>query len=86
MLEPAAFAHSLAALTGVLYLVLYVIGVVAPRVFAFLFNAQFFGANVAALLPKRFSFLTFSGTFLALLGGAWVFGYAWAWLYNLLAK
>lgn len=85
MLDTAAFANSLAALMGVLYLVFYFIGVIAPRIFEFLFNAQFFGANVAALLPKRFSFWTFSGTLVALLGGAWVFGYAWAWLYNLLA-
>lgn len=86
MLDPAAFANSLAGLTGALYLVLYLISLIAPRTFEFLFNAQFFGANVAALLPKRFSFRAFAGTFVALLVGAWVFGYAWAWLYNLLAK
>jgi len=86
MLDATAFANSLAALTGVLYLVLYLISLIAPRIFEFLFNAQFFGANVAGLLPKRFSVWSFFGTLAALLVGAWVFGYAWAWLYNLLAK
>lgn len=86
MLDATAFANSLAALTGVLYLVLYLISLIAPRIFEFLFNAQFFGADVAGLLPKRFSVWNFFGTLAALLVGAWVLGYAWAWLYNLLAK
>ena len=43
MLDATAFANSLAAVTGVLYVVLYLISLTAPRIFEFLFNAQFFG-------------------------------------------
>ena len=52
MLNPIAFATSLAILAALSYLVFYVIGIVAPSgLFNFLFNAQFFGANVSSLMP-----------------------------------
>ena len=82
MISPFAFAASLALLTAVLFILLLVLGLVAPGVFRFLFNAQFFGADVASLLPQRASFGAVVGTFVALLISAWVLGYAWAWFYN----
>ena len=52
MLNPRAFANSLAVLTAALYVLFPILVLVAPRVFQVLFDAQFFGANVASLFPK----------------------------------
>ena len=52
MLNTTAFANSLAILSGGFYIVFYVLAVVWRDAFRFLFNAQFFGADVAALLPS----------------------------------
>ena len=82
MLNPMAFAGSLTILSGAFYLLLYVLGVVWRDAFRFLFNAQFLGADVASLLPQRLTVGGFVGTLVALLVFVWVFGYAWAWLYN----
>ena len=82
MISPFAFATSLALLTAVLFVLFLLLGLVAPGVFRFLFNAQFFGADVASLLPQRASFGAVVGTLAALLVSAWALGYAWAWLYN----
>jgi 2TM family of unknown function (DUF5676) len=85
MLNPMAFASSLTTLTGAFYLLLYLLGVVWREAFLFMFNAQFLGADVASLLPRDLSAGVFVGTLLVLLVVAWVFGYAWAWMYNRLA-
>ena len=52
MFNQPAFANSLALLTATLYVLFAVLALVSPRAFQLLFNAQFFGANVASLLPK----------------------------------
>jgi hypothetical protein len=85
MLNKLALAHSLAILSGVLYLALYLLAVVWPEAFRFLFNTQFLGADVASLLPRELTYGGFVGTFVALVIGAWLVGFAWAWLYNRLA-
>ena len=86
MLNQVALAHSLAILTGALYLLLYVISLVAPELFKHLFNAQFLGANVASLLPEKITFGYFVRTLVILVITVSIFGYAWAWLYNQLAR
>ena len=86
ILDKAAFANSLAILTGFLCVAFYVLSFVAPRLFEFLFNAQFFGAKVASLLPKKVSVGKFAGILVTLVVTGWLFGYVWAGLYNLLAK
>jgi len=85
MLKRFAFAHSLAVLCGAFYVVFYVLAVVQRDVFRFVFNAQFFGADVAALLPPSLTYGGFLGTLLMLIAGSWVAAFAWAWLYNRLA-
>ncbi len=85
MLNRLAFANSLAVLSGALYMVLYVLGVVWRDAFRFLFNAQFLGADVASLIPRDLTYAGFLGTLVVLIVSAWVFGFAWAWLYNRLA-
>ena len=86
MLHTIAFANSLAVLSGVVYLALYVLAVIWRDAFRFLFNAQFFGADVASLLPGELTYVGFVGTGFVLIVCAWVFGFAWAWLYNRLAR
>lgn len=85
MISPFAFATPLALLMGALLLLFLVLGLIAPGVFQFLFNAQFFGADVASLLPRSASLATL-GSLVTLLISAWVFAYAWAWLYNQLRR
>jgi uncharacterized protein DUF5676 len=86
MLNKLAFANSLATLTAVLYLLFAILALVAPRVFQILFDAQFFGANVASLFPKVQPSPASLVTLVLMIGMSWVVGYAWAWLYNRLAK
>ena len=86
MLNQAAFANALAILTGALFLVFHLIRLIAPIGFRFLFNAQFLGADVASLLWRDIPLGTFIISLIAAVATAWVFGYAWAWLYNRLAR
>ena len=85
ILDKTAFANSLAILMIVFYVILYVLYLVTPSAFTFFFNAQFLGADVASLLPQ-FSLSAFIGTLVVLTITCWIFGYAWAGLYNRLAK
>ena len=86
MLNRLAFANSLAVLTAALYVLFAILALVAPRVFQILFDAQFFGANVASLFPKVRPSLASLVTLALMIGMSWVVGYAWAWLYNRIAK
>lgn len=86
MLNPAAFANSLAILTGALYILFYLVSLFAPQFFRQLFNAQFLGADVASLFPREISFSYFVQTLVILVITVSIFGYAWAWLYNQLAR
>jgi 2TM family of unknown function (DUF5676) len=86
MLNKVAFANSLAVLTAVLYVLFAIIAFVSPRAFAILFDAQFFGANVASLFPKVQPSATSLITLVVMILMSWVVGYAWAWLYNRFAK
>jgi 2TM family of unknown function (DUF5676) len=85
MLNKLAFASSLAILSGALYLLFYVLAVVWRDAFRFLFNAQFFGANVESLFPRELSFVVFLGTWIVVIVNGSVVGYVWAWLYNWLS-
>lgn len=82
MIRPLAFANAIAVTTAALTVFLLVLRLAAPPLFVFMFNAQFFGADVASLLPAEPQFVTLLGEFVALLGGAWGIGYLWATLYN----
>ncbi len=86
MLNQLAFANSLAVLTAVLYVLFAMLALVAPRLFQILFDAQFFGANVASLFPKVQPSAASLVTLVLMIGMSWVVGYAWAWLYNRFAK
>ncbi len=86
MLRPFAFATSLALLTGAFYLLIHLIRLFAPVSFRYLYNAQFMGADVASLMWRDVPLGNFLITFVLAVLTAWLFGYAWAWLYNRLAK
>ncbi|HEY4580773.1 MAG TPA: hypothetical protein VIG89_07015 [Candidatus Acidoferrales bacterium] len=86
MLKPVPFANAIAATTAVLTVFLWALRFVLPPFFTFFFNAQFFGADVASLLPKDISLLLMLAEFVALLAGAWGIGFLWAVLYNKFAK
>jgi hypothetical protein len=85
-IRPLAFANTLAMTTAVLALVLILLRIFFPPLFVFIFNAQFFGADVASLLPQPLHFLTMMGEFVAFVGGAWGFGLLGAVLYNRLIR
>jgi len=85
MLNKVAFATALAFLTAAMYLIFALLAIMSPKAFQVIFNAQFFGADVASLLPRVVPHEGFIGTFLILVISAWLIGYAWAWLYNRLA-
>ncbi|MBI3074811.1 MAG: hypothetical protein HYY92_01170 [Parcubacteria group bacterium] len=85
MFKPLALAHSLAALVAVFFVVLYALQVAAPALFKLIFNAQFYGADIAKLVPKM-TFGDWVGILVVCAVTAWVAGYAWAWLYNYFAK
>ncbi len=85
MLNKTAFANALAILTALFYVAIYLIDLVAPNTFIFLFNAQFLGADVASLLP-RISVALFVETLVVLVVTCWIFGYVWAGLYNWFAR
>ena len=82
MLNKLAFANALAVLTTVLYVLFAIIALVSPRAFAILFDAQFFGANVASLFPKVQPSAASLMTLVLMIVMSWVVGYMWAWLYN----
>jgi hypothetical protein len=86
VLNKLAFASSLAVLTAVVYVLFAVLALVAPRLFQIVFDAQFFGANVASLFPKVQPSAASLVTLVLMIGMSWVLGYAWAWLYNRFAK
>ncbi|MGH7266657.1 MAG: DUF5676 family membrane protein [Candidatus Rokuibacteriota bacterium] len=82
MLRPVAFATALALVAAIMHLLFALTALLSPSLFRLLFNAQFFGADVASLLPRVIPYDGFVVTFVVLVISAWVIGYAWAWLYN----
>ncbi|MEP6600670.1 MAG: DUF5676 family membrane protein [Nitrospirota bacterium] len=86
LIRPLAFANALALTTALLGILLIVLRLFAPAMFVLIFNAQFFGADVAMLLPVELHVIRVIIEFLALVGGAWSFGLVGAVLYNWFIK
>jgi len=80
MLKEKGFANAFAFTSGVAYLVFYLLSVLLPTWFDYLFNAQFFGAEAAILFSNGFSFNL--GVLVTLVVTGWIFGYLIAWAYN----
>jgi len=82
-LNKKAIANSLAFTTGILYLILYILALVAPPIFNFIFDSQFLGANISSLISEsQLSFGTFIITLIVVVITAWIAGYIWGALYN----
>lgn len=81
-IRPLPFANALAVTTAALAVFLLVLRIATPRFFIFVFNAQFFGADVASLLPAQIEPFSIIGELIAFIGGAWLFGFFGAVLYN----
>jgi hypothetical protein len=86
MLNKVAFANSLAILSAVLYVFFAIVALISTRAFSILFDAQFFGANVASLFPKVQPSPASLLTLVLMIVMSWVVGYVWAWLYNRFAQ
>jgi hypothetical protein len=86
MIRPVAFANALTVTATGLFVFLIGLRAVAPGFFVYFFNAQFFGADVAALLPPAPGAGRLAADLLIMLVGAWLFGYCWALVYNRLIK
>ena len=81
-IRPLPFANALAVTTALLGIFLIILRLAAPDTFLFVFNAQFFGADVASLLPAELNIPRIIGEFVAFVGGAWAFGLVGALVYN----
>jgi hypothetical protein len=86
MLKKIAFANALTAITLILYGVTYIIGLISKGVFAFIFNAYFWGADVTSLIPTRLTITEFIGIPVVLAVVTWLSGYGLVWFYNYFAK
>jgi hypothetical protein len=86
VLRPIPFANALTITATGLFVFLIALRELAPAFFVYFFNAQFFGADVASLLPARPSFARLMADLLIMLIGAWLFGYVWALVYNRLSR
>lgn len=82
MIRPIPFANALTITATGLFVFLIVLRELTPSFFVYFFNAQFFGADVASLLPAKPGLLRLSADLLIMLAGAWLFGYVWAIVYN----
>lgn len=71
----------MALVTGLVYVVFYILMVAAPGAFEFLWNAQFMGADMAALV-SGVSFGTFLGVLITMLVMGWIMGWLIAHFYN----
>ncbi len=86
MIHPIPFANALTLTATGLFVFLIGLREVAPAFFVSFFNAQFFGADVASLLPPHPGFGRLLADLSIMLVGAWLFGYCWAVIYNRLIR
>ncbi|MDP2629385.1 MAG: DUF5676 family membrane protein [Candidatus Harrisonbacteria bacterium] len=77
-----SFANAATLVTVLLFIVFYLLQLAAPVFFSWLFNAQFFGADVASLVPAAMSFGSFLGTLVGVAVLAWLMTYLIIYFYN----
>lgn len=81
MLMVIPWANALAITAGIFYIIAWIVSYAAPSVFKYIFDAQFFGANVSNLYKKP-SFAQGIYTLIIVLISAWIVGYVWAYIYT----
>jgi len=85
MLNKIAFAHAIGLVTALMYVVFYVLSLVASAAFELVFNAQFLGADMASLVGE-ISVAGFIVTLITVTATSWIVGYVLAWAYNRFSK
>jgi len=80
-LNAKAFGNAFAGLSVVFYVLCYILQVIAPELFVYIFNAQFLGADIASLIPGT-TFGAFVGILVAVAIVSWICGYLLAHFYN----
>lgn len=85
-MKAVPFANSLAAVSAVLYVVCRVLAVVAPGFLTALFQSWVHTVDVSSLVSRPGGAGEFVFGLVSLVAVAWVFGYAWAWMYNKWSK
>lgn len=86
MLKPVPWANTLASVSVLFGLVVWLLGVLSPELFRLVYNAQFLGADLASQYPTGQDFGAVLVTLVVLGVTGWVVGYVWASLYNRWAK
>jgi hypothetical protein len=81
MLKPKALANSFAGATVILYVVLFILKIIAFPFFQLILNSQFFGVNIASQVP-RMNPANFLGVLITVGVASWIFGYLVAAIYN----
>lgn len=84
-LNKKAFANAMGAVTALVYAVFWILQMVAPATFSFIWNAQFMGADMAALVGNM-SAGSFIGVLIAMGVMGWVMGWLIAHFYNKFSK
>lgn len=85
-LKLVPFANAITMGGTVVYLIFWILSVLFPPLFKFLFNAQFMGADVAAKYHPTTDLITSIFTLIGFMVGIWILGYLWAYFYNLFSK
>ena len=85
-MKAAPFATALAAITAVVYVLCALLALAAPGLFLALFETWVHGLDLARIAPDGMLVtpLRFIVGLVTVTLAAWVFGWAWAALYNLL--
>lgn len=86
MLNKLAFANSLALVIVIFYVVYYVLLIMARPLFDLLVNAEFFGGDLASLVPAQVELGSILGALVTMAAVGWIMGYLWACLYNKFAR
>lgn len=77
-----ALANAFSGASIVFYILFYLVSLLVPSWFGFLFNSLVFGADVASLYPKHVGLFEASEYATVIAIAAWVFGFVFGWLYN----
>lgn len=86
MLKSVPWANTLASVSVLFGLVLWLLGALSPELFRLVYNAQFLGADMASQYPTDQDLGSVVVTLVALGVTGWIAGYVWASLYNRWAK
>lgn len=85
-MKEVPFANALAVVSAGAYALCALLFLSAPQAILGLFQSWFHGIDLLSLGTRSVTLNGFIFGLISLVVVAWVFGYAWAWVYNKLAK